>query len=106
MTEFIQGFFAIRHNPTGGYLPTLPRGRRNGYSFSEPEKPDETNTPRLHHTLTEARIVLTVWLQGQQFYSYDGDGCTSFDKLVPIPSRKREEMEIVRINLVLAPFHG
>lgn len=103
MTELIQSFFVIRHNSTGGFLPTLPRTRRAGHSYSEPVKLDECYTPRLFHKRSSAKIALTYWLQGKHIYYADGDGCSVFDKITPVHSRKREEMEIVQINLVLAP---
>lgn len=101
--EVIQTLYVIRHHPTGHFLPCLPKGRRNGHSFSEPEKLGDGVTPRLFNKHSSAKIALTMWLQGQQFFSYDGDGCSSFDKLVPVQTRKREEMEIVRVNIVLNP---
>lgn len=93
--------FAIRHKPTGNYLPR-PLGREGrGGSHLEPVEPIGTKEtrPRFFETERAAKIFLATWLKGKvvhlsDFDSYTGDYWESLD-VVPVPSRKADEMEIV-----------
>ena len=92
--------YAIRHVPTGFYLPE-PKGRAGrGGSHLEPADPKKHH-PRLCHTERQAKIVLTVWLQGKvHCYRYGNEYDFSEDiEVKPVASRKREDMEIVPVTL-------
>jgi hypothetical protein len=93
--------YAIKHVPTGHFLPE-PTGRAGrGGSHLEPADP-KTHHPRLCHTERQAKIVLTVWLQGKVYCDRGGDIYDGFyeeTRLTPVPSRKREDMEIVPVTV-------
>ncbi len=96
--------FAIRHNPTGFYLPETPRGR--GYTHTTPQPPSAKEPPRLLHNQTAAKLALGAWLKGVQWMrggydSYSGDYDESIDVAPPTVERKAEEMEIVPVVLTL-----
>lgn len=103
-------FWLIRHKPTGGYLPE-PTGRMGrGGSHVEPVMHTDTATePRLFHTERAAKIALGTWLKGKYVAkrgSYAGgpDFIEEYYEdveIVGVPSRKREEMEIISADLVL-----
>lgn len=91
--------FTIRHNPTGHYLPN-PRGNRGrGGSHVEPVEPNPVQPPRLFHNKAAAKIALSHWLKGALTVSYFGDD--EDWHLEPKPHRKREDMEVVPVNLEL-----
>lgn len=113
--------YAIRHKPTGGYLPQ-PTGRNGrGGSHLDPHVFDGTTgygknrnrrtlkeklLPRLWAKESDAKNALTHWLKGKvhahRHYSgypdYDYDEDTSLEV---VTSRIREEMEIVPITITL-----
>lgn len=98
-------FYAIRHNPSGLFLPSLDGSRnkrsRGGYTHTEPTP---LEPPRLFTNLRAARNALTCWLSGviSQKWSYDPDSGYYDDldlETSPRPDRKREEMEIVPIYI-------
>jgi hypothetical protein len=90
--------YAIRHKPTGAYLPMRWESRR-GYSHDEPTP---GAVPRLFKNEKAAKAALKAWLQGTWersiSQSYDGD----YDEVLsttPQPSRHEDEMEIVELGL-------
>lgn len=87
--------FAIRHKPTGLYLPRI---QSRGSTHHEPTAP--LKQARLFHRERDARGFLTVWLQGKQtqYQTYEGDYDIEIH-LTPVPTRKREEMEVVAFKL-------
>lgn len=97
--------FAIRHKPSGFYLPQPNGFAGRGGSFTEPvDCSGTTINPRLFKSKIGARNALTQWLRGKHFpqYDYDDNGCRYIiggDPL-PQPHRKKEEMEIVEFALV------
>jgi len=101
-------FWAIRHKPTGGYLPE-PTGRMGrGGSHVEPVlHVDRMTEPRLFHTERAAKTALGTWLKGKVHHSA-GYSCSGPDFLEEyyeelstehVPSRVREEMEIVPLEV-------
>ncbi len=92
--------YAVRHKPSGMFIPRLETGKRRGGSFLEPTNERE---PRLFFNKLSARAFLSNWLQGTfQNYStmnYEGyeDGGL---KVTPQPHRKKDEMEIVEFDLI------
>lgn len=96
--------FLIRHNPTGFYLPE-PAGRMGrGGSHIEPVNPT-AERPRIFPSKLSASRALSQWLRGKHHRKWDHDWETGHveDRVIiePIPSRKREEMEIVELKVDL-----
>ena len=98
---------AIRHKPTNHYLPS-PKGHSGrGGSFVDPVDPKETH-PRLFMTQLAAKRALIAWLRGKHEGDYDSEYnewtgesytvCVGY-VVVPVPSRKAEDMEVVEILL-------
>jgi hypothetical protein len=95
-------FWAVRHVPSGGYLPE-PVGRMGrGGSHVEPST---TERPRLFMSRRAAVNGLSAWLRGKVHHSsgYDSYAGEYYENtsLEPVPSRKRDEMEIIEVQLVL-----
>lgn len=93
--------YAIRHRPTGNYLPR-PLGREGrGGSHLEPVEPTSAKEtrPRFFETERAAKIFLSSWLKGKVIHtsSYDSLNGEYWEdtSVVPVPSRKAEEMEVV-----------
>lgn len=104
--------FAIRHKPTGFFLPN-PKGKGgNGGSFVEPVDGNE-EVPRLFHKKQSAKAALTAWLRGHHYATWgydDGDGFSWGSgqyvediSVKPVPGRNKEDMEIVAFQLVECP---
>lgn len=98
--------YAIKHVPTGQFLPA-PSGRNGrGGSHMEPVKVSAASPPRLFHTEAAAKIALTYWLRGivTVTYGYGNEWgeCDESWHTEPQPHRKREEMAIVPIELRIA----
>ena len=99
--------WAIRHKPTGFMLPN-PKGHSGrGGSFVDPKDPKEIH-PRLFITQLAAKRALIAWLRGKHEGAYDFEYSDYDNKsyqvcvgyvVVPVPSRKAEDMEIVEIVL-------
>lgn len=91
--------YAIRHKPTGRYLPA-----RAGKGYSNDE-PTAVSRPRLFWSRQSAKLALTAWLKGRwvRCGGYrngpDDEGCEEDVKVVPVATRKAEEMEIVAFLL-------
>lgn len=95
-----QGFL-IRHNPSGNYIPQLLPNRRRGGSLLEPMDPKERQ-PRIFQSEKTAKNFLSQWCRGKHICTRHGDYdyLDEVTKIEPVPSRKREEMEIVPVVLV------
>jgi hypothetical protein len=100
--------FAIRHKPTGLFLPaTNAKGRvaQRGFTHREPS----AGLPRLFLGERAAKAAMRCWIQGAWENDYGvGDYYTSPGELQgcsprPRPDRKAEEMEIVRLSLTEQP---
>lgn len=103
----IRTMWAIRHKPTGFMLPN-PKGHSGrGGSFVDPQDPKEIH-PRLFITQLAAKRALIAWLRGKhegdydvEYSDYDGKSyqiCVGY-VVVPVPSRKAEDMEVVEIEM-------
>lgn len=94
--------YAIRHKPTGFYLPV-----GKGTTWREPADP-ELQPPRLFLTHKSAYHCLVNWLKGKWRATWDcgdsGDPYVDDIDITPVPSRKAEDMEIIAFNLV--PING
>lgn len=97
--------YAIRHIPSGGYLPK-PQGRNGrGGSHMEPVVFDGRGArsqkllPRLWATETAAKIALSTWLHGKvTCRRYGGyDNYQEYYNYIKVPTRIREDMEIVPV---------
>jgi hypothetical protein len=101
--------FAIRHKPTGEFMPT--RMSRNGFGgwswWREPAygKPFDP-TPRLFPSKQGAQNALTAWMQGRwvTITVHSGGWESPEETRVPVPEktetpRVREDMEIVELAL-------
>lgn len=93
--------FAIRHKPSGGFLPEV----RKGYTYSEPSTRD-CDIPRLFTTVGGASRALTWWLKGMTSVTYTKeygfDGFYDTDEswhTVEKPARKLEDMEVIPVLL-------
>ena len=97
--------YAIKHTPTGGYLPEVDG--RSGYTYTEPVTVDALyGAPRLFHTKGGARRALRWWLNGKlhvtTYTSTNPDSWGEIDQdwhHDPTPERKEEDMEIVTMLL-------
>jgi hypothetical protein len=101
--------FAIRHRPSGLFLPAAnARGRvsQRGFTHREPS----AGLPRLFLTELRAKAAMRCWLQGKwendygkgDYYESPGEleGCSPR----PCPDRKPEDMEVVKLRISAAPL--
>lgn len=92
--------YAVRHKPSGMFIPRLETGKRRGGSHLEPSNDRE---PRLFFNRLSARAFLSNWLQGimKADYTVDYNGNEDYSiKVIPQPHRKKEDMEIVEFDLI------
>jgi hypothetical protein len=90
-------YLAIRHRPSGGFLPNV-----RGYGFTRTE-PTLTEPPRLFTKKGPATQALKYWLQGElsEKLDYDSDFATELTlHCKRRPDRNAEDMEIVEIELI------
>lgn len=107
MSTPLATLFAIRHIPTGNFLPS---GRSRGFTHDEPMSPS-VKPPRLFTSRRGAHLALRAWLAGEWTEtfssSYDewGGGVEpDGHEIEARPHRRASEMEIVEIGLsVLCP---
>lgn len=105
--------FAIRHKPSGHYLPE-PTGRMGrGGSYVEPVKPVAgllSTYPRMFLTERSAANALTQWLRGKHtmLHGWEQDGWETPAYKVEmgvtveaVAGRVREDMEVVEILIHL-----
>ena len=105
MTAVVQ-MYAIRHKPSGGYLPRPNGHAGRGGSHVEPRvfKDGSGHIPRMFPTMAGAKAALGQWLRGKHkgIREYeDGYYYTVGADIVPCPDRKREDMEIVTVEVTL-----
>ena len=103
----MRSMWAIRHKPTGFMLPN-PKGHSGrGGSFVDPQDPKEIH-PRLFTSQLAAKRALIAWLRGKHEGAYDFEYSDYDNKsyqvcvgyvVVPVPSRKAEDMEVVEIEM-------
>lgn len=102
--------WAIRHIPTGGYLPEV--GPRMGYTGTEPEPMQNgAFSPRLFAAKHHAGMALTWWLKGITTRTYYGGGWQEdadekwetimpvSDEYVTYVDRRPEDFEIVEMHM-------
>jgi len=88
-------YLAIRHKPSGGFLPST-----RGYGFTR-EEPCCDRPPRLFVRSTSATQALNYWLEGEHYEGgEDAESGALTLKVIPKPHRRREDFEIVEIELV------
>lgn len=92
--------FAIRHKPSGGFLPWNNRISKRGGTWVDPST---TLPPRFFYTRRAAVLALRAWLSGKMTYSVDYDTNAVDLSILPDPNRKAEDMEIVDFVLVETP---
>lgn len=104
--------FAIRHVPTGFFLPPGQGKCGNGGSFMEPVDPEKV-TPRFFTSERSAKLALIAWAKGHHIpkweteYSDDMYSSNSYSyvadiKIRPVQGRNIDHMEVVAFNLVEA----
>ncbi len=97
-----QYYYAIRHKPTEKFLPNVPAGHRNGATFCELT---DKAPPRLFRTGQHAASALRHWLEGKKSLRYNrnsdwlGEDDSRYENVDPVPTRKANEMEIVRVRI-------
>lgn len=100
--------FAVRHKPTGHFIP-VPGGRMGrGGSHTEPTDPAQS-PPRQFVSERAAKIFINTWVKGKVVchrsgyngsgYEYD-DYCED-NETIPVPHRRAEDMEVVPLKLIL-----
>ena len=98
-------FYALHHKPSDGFLAELLHKR--GYTHTEPCK---DKPPRLFRHKQAAAQALNKWLAGKLEYRLvsdaliDNDTVTNHElhlALTPVATRLREEMEIVKVTIVI-----
>lgn len=87
-----QEFYIIRRKSDRWFLPQ----QMGKYSHSEPRN---TGVPRLFLSRKSADAAITQWLRGRHLTNWDPDCGRVFAGVEPAPSRKREDMEIVPVEL-------
>lgn len=97
-------YYAIRHMPTGNYLPHF--GRRRGHTHAEPV-PLGVAAPRLFTKRQYAQYALRCWLQGawREHHNYDSytgeyDCWGPEPPAAPPKDRKPEDMEITVMSIM------
>lgn len=85
-------FFAIKHKPSGGFLPQM-----SSYGFTRCE-PSLIEPPRLFPKMGPARQALDRWLKGEWYEKFASDEEISIE-VVARPDRRAADMEIVEIEL-------
>lgn len=88
-------FLAIRHKPTGGFLPAV-----RGYGFTRTE-PSLELPPRLFEKPGPCRQALNRWLEGELYEGNEDDSGFITLRHVRRPDRRKHEYEIVEIELIV-----
>lgn len=99
--------WAIRHKPTGHYLPQSSR-KRHGYTHDEPVTMESNFCPRLFAREQDAKTALTWWLKGETsaYWSHvspwDWDGEADYEwHEQPRSDRKAEDMQVVKVFITV-----
>jgi len=96
-------FYAIKHSPTGKYLPNSLGKKGRGGTHVEPMC--FPHCPRLFSRRQDASTSLTWWLRGKVTVHITSGGsydCGEYDedwRVKEMANRKKEEFEIVKIYL-------
>ncbi len=101
--------WAVRHIPTGHFLPVATGRQGRGGSHVEPCDPKDA-PPRLCDSEKSAIAVLSQWLRGKATirYIWEYDEFRGKDykvedgvEIEPVPTRIKDDMEIVQVELVV-----
>lgn len=102
--------FAIRHKPSGFYLPEPEGYGGRGGSFVKPvDCSGDGPNPRIFKHMRSAKAALNQWLRGEHHGITEGDwnewtgeyySYTVGADIVPQLDRIRTDMEIVAFNLM------
>lgn len=88
-------FLAIRHKPSGGFLPQMA-----SYGFTRCE-PTVLEPPRLFTKIGGAKQALSRWLEGEWFEGhYDDETGKQEIRVIAKAHRQASLMEIVEIEIV------
>lgn len=108
--------FAIRHKPTGKWMPARVNATAGGWSYWNPTSDDvvRDGNPRVFFTLRSAQNALTAWLMGEHsrkqgvHVDWEGipDGYDDHVVNAPRAPRHRGEMEIVSFTLKEGDTHA
>lgn len=101
--------YFVKHIPSGHFIPR-PEGKNGrGGSFLEPHS--DKNRARIFYTERSAKIFISAWVKGKyvcdRYYSPGHPGNDwedSYDEhttIVPVASRKREDMSIIMREILL-----
>lgn len=107
--------YAVRHKPTGFYIPRPQRTDGRGGSFTEPFNfADPTSNgksrrtannaqPRFFTEERAAKIFLNAWLQGRWKCHRGGEWDDYYEETYPVkdPNRIAGDMEIVPVQITL-----
>lgn len=90
-------YYAIKHKPTGFFMPQADKSRGKGYTHHVPLDPLK-HAPRLFVKKRAANDALRWWLLGHTsvLRFEDGDETWSTD---PDADRKAEDMEVVELQV-------
>lgn len=92
--------YAIRDKSTGYYLPPGSGHNGRGASYQKPRQVGTGVLPRFFYDYEHAKRCLQKWLQG----IHEGDG-NEYEryvhKIIKQPDRIPENMEIVRVSIML-----
>lgn len=101
----MKSYWAIQHIPTGYFLPRPSSVNRHGYTQVEPT---EKGIPRLFTDADKAKRALIQWLRGKHQQVTDTESEDEYGgrtyivvigvEAIPVASRKKEEMRVVRID--------
>lgn len=98
--------WAVKHIPTGHYIPE-PNGRR-GRGGSHVDPNPDSNIARLFMSERAAKIYITSYCKGKVLhetdYSCDYEGNRDgfeFNTIVPQPNRLKEDFEIIPLEIKL-----
>ncbi len=87
-------YFAIKHVPSGGFLPQPKNGRGGTHVAPTTKLP-----PRLFTRELDARNCLTWWLRGKIHTTYIDAWEEESWHVQKMADRHREDMEIVKFKL-------
>ena len=97
--------FAIRHNPTGKFLPQ-PAGRGGrGFTHVEPKAftGEPNSIPRLFPSRKNAHLALKEWCKGKMYRYASMDGDEDFERR-PVKGRDLSDMEIISVQLTESEY--
>lgn len=108
---FSATMYAIKHTPTGRYMPVAQPGSTRGASFVEPVDAETSDKAvRLFGSARSAKIALSAWCKGQYFVRNnpvslyrDGYDEEQSIEVVHVEGRVKSEFSVVTITLSEGP---